>query len=181
MDQGLIPNRYAKALYKFALEKGAADRVYELMKCLCASFAGQPRLQEVVANPFVATEDKTGLLTTAACAKSTDTVFADFLKLLVENRRIDIVRLIALRYLDIYRRANNICLVKIVPATDMPADVVGKLHALVERHLPGATVEYTHLTDPSIIGGFIVDVNSERLDASLESELRQLRLKLLSK
>lgn len=103
MDQGLIPNRYAKALYKFALEKGAADRVYELMKCLCASFAGQPRLQEVVANPFVATEDKTGLLTTAACAKSTDTVFADFLKLLVENRRIDIVRLIALRYLDIYR------------------------------------------------------------------------------
>ena len=30
MDQGLIPNRYAKALYKFALEKGAADRVYEL-------------------------------------------------------------------------------------------------------------------------------------------------------
>ena len=116
MDQGLIPNRYAKALYKFALEKGAADRVYELMKCLCASFAGQPRLQEVVANPFVATEDKTGLLTTAACAKSTDTVFADFLKLLVENRRIDIVRLIALRYLDIYRRANNICLVKIVTA-----------------------------------------------------------------
>ena len=181
MDQGLIPNRYAKALYKFAFEKGAADRVYELMKCLCASFAGQPRLQEVVANPFVATEDKTGLLTTAACAKSTDTVFADFLKLLVENRRIDIVRLIALRYLDIYRRAKIICLVKIVTATDMPAEVVGKLHALVERHLPGATVEYTHLTDPSIIGGFIVDVNSERLDASLESELRQLRLKLLSK
>ncbi|WP_290381697.1 hypothetical protein [uncultured Muribaculum sp.] len=32
-----------------------------------------------------------------------------------------------------------------------------------------------------MIGGFIVDVNSERLDASLESELRQLRLKLLSK
>ena len=43
-------------------------------------------------------------------------------------------------------------------------------------------MEYTHLTDPSIIGGFIVDVNSERLRRFLlESELRQLRLKLLSK
>ncbi|WP_295730628.1 F0F1 ATP synthase subunit delta [uncultured Muribaculum sp.] len=181
MDQGLIPNRYAKALYKFALEKGAATRVYELMKRLCASFAGQPRLQEVVANPFVATDDKTALLSTAAGAESADTVFADFMKLLVENRRIDMVRAIALRYLDIYRRANNICLVKIVTAADMPAEVTAKLHALVERHLPGATVEYTHLTDPSIIGGFVVDVNSERLDASLASELRQLRLNLLSK
>lgn len=32
MNQGLIPSRYAKALYKFAVEKGKADRVYVLMK-----------------------------------------------------------------------------------------------------------------------------------------------------
>ena len=62
----------------------------------------------------------------------------------------------------------------------MPAEVKSEVACLVGRHLPGATVDYTHLTDPSIIGGFIVDVNSERLDASLESELRQLRLKLLA-
>ncbi len=30
MNQGLIPSRYAKALYKFAVEKGKADRVYVL-------------------------------------------------------------------------------------------------------------------------------------------------------
>ena len=104
MDQGLIPNRYAKALYKFALEKGSAERVYELMKCLCASFVEQPRLQEVVANPFVATGDKTALLTTAAHAAGDDTVFADFLKLLVENRRIDMVRPIALRAMILWKK-----------------------------------------------------------------------------
>jgi F-type H+-transporting ATPase subunit delta len=181
MDQGLIPNRYANALYKYASEQGAAERVYELMKCLCASFTEQPRLQEVVANPFVAINDKTVLLTTASGATSTDTVFADFIKLLVGNGRIDIVRTIALRYLDLYRRANNIYKVHVVTATEMPADVLGKLHSLVERHLGGATVEYDHAVDASLIGGFVVDINSERLDASLESELRQLRFKLLSK
>ena len=45
MNQGLIPSRYAKALYKFAVEKGKADRVYVLMKNLEAAFAAQPRLQ----------------------------------------------------------------------------------------------------------------------------------------
>lgn len=54
MDQGLVPNRYAKALYKFAQEKGQARRVYELMKQLADSFAGQQKLQQVVANPFCA-------------------------------------------------------------------------------------------------------------------------------
>ena len=50
MDQGLIPNRYAKALYKFALDKGEASRVYELMKNVAASFAGQPPLGDLGRN-----------------------------------------------------------------------------------------------------------------------------------
>ena len=64
MDQGLIPNRYAKALYKFALDKGEASRVYELMKNVAASFAGQPPLGDVMANPYVPSGDKTGLMMT---------------------------------------------------------------------------------------------------------------------
>ena len=50
MDQGLIPNRYAKALYKFALEKNEADRVYELMKNVAAWFVGATQLNAVLAN-----------------------------------------------------------------------------------------------------------------------------------
>lgn len=180
MDQGLIPNRYAKALYGFALEKGEATRVYELMKALSASFAAEPRLQEVMANPFVAAPDKTRLLDTAAGAGEADTVYADFLKLLVENRRIDMVRTIALRYLDIYREANRIYPVTLTTAAPLPKETVERIHRLIESHLgQGATVEYTEEVDPAIIGGFVVNVNSERLDASLASELRQLRLSLL--
>lgn len=36
MDQGLIPRRYAKALYKFAQENGSDAAVYGLMKTLAA-------------------------------------------------------------------------------------------------------------------------------------------------
>ena len=66
MNQGLIPNRYAKALFKFASEKGEADRVYDLMKALVASFVAEPRLQAVISNPYIPADDKTRLLMTAA-------------------------------------------------------------------------------------------------------------------
>lgn len=181
MNQGLIPNRYAKALFKFASEKGAADRVYELMKSLAASFMAQPRLQTVISNPYISADDKTRLLTTAAHAdEKKDTCYADFLRLLLQNRRIEFARDIALAYLDIYRDANNIYLVKLTTAANLPEEEIKRLHDLVERHLNGASMEFSRTVDPELIGGFVIDINSERLDASVSNELKQLRLKLLS-
>lgn len=180
MDQGLIPNRYAKALYKYALEKNEAERVYELMKNAAASFVEQPQLGGVMANPYVPSRDKTGLLTTAAHASEADDCYADFLKLLVKNKRIEFFRGIALTYLDIYRKANNIYLVKILTAAELQQPEMQRLKDLVEKHLGESTVEYTFEVDPELIGGFVISVNSERLDASISNEIKQLRLKLLS-
>lgn len=42
MNDGLIPRRYAKALLKFAQEKGEAERVYTLMQTLSGSFVKEP-------------------------------------------------------------------------------------------------------------------------------------------
>ena len=66
MNEGLIPKRYAKALYKFACEKGADLGLYRLMGNLGRSFADNPALDSTVANPFVGDDEKIGLLKTAA-------------------------------------------------------------------------------------------------------------------
>lgn len=181
MNQGLIPNRYAKALFKFATEKGQASGVYGLMTKLAASFAAQPKLQAVIANPYISADDKTRLLVTAAGAdEKKDTCYSDFLRLLHSNGRIEFARDIALAYLDIYRKANNIYLVKVTTASTLPKEEIKRLHDLVEKHLDGASMEFSETVDPDLIGGFVIDINSERLDASVSNELKELRLKLLS-
>lgn len=181
MNDGLIPRRYAKALLKFATEHSAAARCYELMKTLTGSFEANEQLASVIANPFVDAASKVSLLTTAAGAAKTDTVYADFLKLLLENNRIDLIRHIALAYLDLYRKANNIYLVEITTAAPLDKKEMDRLHGIIDSHVKGAKVEYSEKVDPELIGGFTVTINSERLDASLKNELKQLRLNLLSK
>lgn len=181
MNDGLIPRRYAKALLKFACEKGQDKALYALMKTLSTSFAEQPDLCRVINNPFVPAESKIQLLTTASGAKADGTCFDDFLKLLVRNNRIGMAREIALAYLSIYRKANNIFKVDITTASQFPADEMMRLKELIERHVDGATVEYHETVDPELIGGFTVNIDSERLDASVKNELKQLRLKLLSR
>lgn len=180
MDNGLIPRRYAKALYKFAQEKGQAQRVYALMKELANNFETQRSLHEVMANPFVASADKLSLLITASGAEKKDICFNDFIKLLFENKRIDMIRDIALSYMIIYRKDNNIRKVEVVTASQLAPEVEMRLKDMIVSHLNGGTMEYTITVNPELIGGFVITIDSERLDASINNELKQLRLKLLS-
>lgn len=181
MNEGLIPRRYAKALYKVAVEKDATERMYLLMANLEKSFRNLPALTEVINNPFQATADKLMLLQTASGAEDGDTLFADFMKLLVDNNRLPMVESIARAYGDIYRQEKNIKIVRLTSAAPLSANDEKRLKELIERHLNGATMEFTAIVDPSLIGGFAIAVDNERLDASIDNQLKQLRLNLLSK
>jgi F-type H+-transporting ATPase subunit delta len=180
MDQGLLPRRYAKALYKLAVERNCDAEMYGYMQRIVSAYAASPALQQTIANPFVDAATKTQLLQSAAgTGTDTSATLADFIKLLVNNRRIDLARLIALAYLQIYRNANNIYSVEIVSAAQLSDADAKRLRALIDRHLNGATAEYSYTINPDLIGGFVVNIDSERLDASVKNELEQLRLNLL--
>lgn len=181
MNDGLIPRRYAKALYKYALEKKVDKRIYMLTANLVDAFASQHGLLTAVANPFVSVADKTKLLMAAAGAdEKSDPVFTDFLTLLAQNGRIEFIRDIALAYRDIYRQANNIRRVTVTSAEPLAAPEEQRLKSLIEKHLDGASMEYEARTNPDLIGGFTIEINNEKLDASVANELKQLRLKLIT-
>lgn len=180
MNEGLIPRRYAKALYAVAKEHGVDAKVYDCMNTMERNFAAQPQLKQVMANPYVGDADKISLLTTAADAAKMP-VLLDFFKLLAQNKRLDIALACALAFTDIYRKMHNIYKVNVVSASRMNPDEEKRLRALIERHLKGGSMEYTASVAPSLIGGFTVSVGNELLDASISNELKQLRLNLLSK
>lgn len=183
MNEGLIPRRYAKALLAFASDKGEDARIYSLMRELARSFEGRPALQEAVANPFVSDADKAALINIASglIAPASDPVMTDFLRLLAERRRIDLIRPIALAYIDLYRRKNNIYSVKVTSAAPLEAEALEKIKDNVARHLgQDAKIEFNDAVDPSLIGGFTITVGNEKLDASIANDLKQLRQRLLS-
>ena len=179
MDNGLIPHRYARALYKFALEHGSAGTVYEEMKQVIASFQTDPRLSKVLANPFVGNSEKYELLK-AAAGEKVENDFLGFVKMILENRREEYALKMALAYRDIYRKANKISQVKIITAVRLPEAEMNRLRTLVSDSFKDTKLEFSEQINPDIIGGFIIDVDDSRMDASISNELEQLRLNLLS-
>ena len=83
-------------------------------------------------------------------------------------------------YQKIYRDVNHIVRAQIITAAPLDKKILSRIEAIIEQHCPGARLEFEHMVDPGIIGGFVLNVGGEQLDASLEKELKQLRLKLIN-
>lgn len=181
MDQGLIPKRYAKAIYEVALASGAQKELYGTMQRVSAAFAAEPKLNATLNNPFVGVADKIALIKAAAGATADEALLERITGLLKQNGRIGMMREIAAAYENIYRKENKIYRVVVTAAAPMPQPEEDRLKSLIEKHLDGGSMEYTFRVDPDLIGGFTVSIENERLDASVKNELKQLRLTLIKK
>lgn len=178
MDQGLIPRRYAKALFMLAAEKGADTEVYAAMRQLCGAFDSEPELQRTIGNPHVDVADKEALV---AAVTSANPLIADTVRLLARNRRLDLLREVALSYVALYRSEHNIYRVDITSAAPLQTPELSRIQTLVNNHLPeNSTAEFSEAVDPTLIGGFKIAIDNELLDASVAGDFKQLRLKLLS-
>lgn len=188
MDSGLLPSRYAKALYESALEKGLSEGVYEAMSSLERHFNGQSgeRLLNAISNPYVAESEKEQLVT-SACEyagenrQNVSSLIEDFVKLLFKNRRLTLVRGVALAYISLYRKKNGIRRVSVEWASTPEATTEREMQNLIQRHIGNDKMEYSSAVNPELIGGYRIAIDNERLDASVLNEFNQLRQKLLSK
>ncbi|MBR1883285.1 MAG: ATP synthase F1 subunit delta [Muribaculaceae bacterium] len=179
MNDGLIPKRYAKALYKLALENGDTDQIYELLKPLSRGLKGLDDVKRVLLNPYVPAEDKGRVMMQLIGAKPGSSL-DKFMLLVIRNNRAEYLRKIALSYVNLYRQEHNIAKVEVTTATQLPQAEIDRIVDLVRNQMPDTTFEVEQELDPELIGGFTVKVGDVLLDASIKNELKQMRLKLHS-
>lgn len=173
MNTGLIPVRYASALLDFAESKSVQHIVYEEAKMLITQFNRFSQLSVALENPVLSIAEKRGFIVLATGNKISET-FDHFLSLLFENNRQGYLHEIVLKYVDLYRRKNNIFHCRLTTATVTEPEVEKKLVSLVEN-TTGGKVEFEKITDPEIIGGFLFEVDFMRWDASISGQLRRIK------
>jgi F-type H+-transporting ATPase subunit delta len=177
VDTGRISTRYAKALYAYAAELKEEDVLFEEMKTLSGSFVAHKSLQSVMENPTVSSEDKQKLLTTAG-GNSVCKSYNSLLNLLAKNRRESYTQMIALSYQKIYKKEKGIITGKLTTVHPANEKVMQKLKTLIAGENK-FQVDFITKINPNIIGGFILDVDFNQLDASVKSQLNRMQ-KLLT-
>ena len=172
MDIGVISTRYARALLKSATDAKLEDQVYQEMMTLDKSFTDVPVLRQTIDNPMLDKAKKQMLLETAAGGKPC-TLTQTFIALVLKEDRENMVQFMAYSYVMLYRKQKNVIRGKLTTAVAVSPAMEQKMRRMVESHAQG-TVEFETEVNPDIIGGFILEYDTYRMDASVKSKLNNI-------
>ena len=178
MDIGVISVRYARALLKGATDAKIEDAVYAEMQQLAKSYVEVPQLRFTIDNPMLSKDKKEVLLLTAVGEKPSDLTKA-FIQLVLREGREPVMQFIANSYVTLYRQQKNVIRGRLITAARVSPDMEQKMRRMVESKTNG-TVEFETEVNPDIIGGFILEYDTYRLDASVKAKLNNI-LNQLSK
>jgi len=76
-------------------------------------------------------------------------------------------------YVTLYRKQKNVIRGKLTTAVAVTPDMEQKMRLMVEKHAQG-TVEFESEVNPDIIGGFILEYDTYRMDASVKTKLNTI-------
>ena len=177
MDNGRISVRYARALFQLAEEQHCEEAVYKgLMRFAHNYLLAIAQFNEVLADPIVAQEEKVKLLEMAVGDPLHDTL-KQFITFVAEQKREDKMFLIAMKYMEMYREKHNILSTQVTTATELTEESYEKIKAFIKQTFDADAEMEVHI-DPSLIGGFILDIENTRMDASVAGQLNALKNRL---
>ena len=176
MDIGVISVRYARALLKSATDQKLEDAVYQEMQLLAKSYVEVPQLRHTIDNPMLSKDKKEALLTTAVGNKPS-ALTKTFIQLVLKEDRESVMQFIANSYVTLYRKQKNVIRGRLITAARVSPATEQKMRQMVESKTNG-TVEFETEVNPDLIGGFILEYDTYRMDASVKAKLNSILTQL---
>lgn len=201
MNTGIIATRYATALLKLVEETGSGELVAAQVQVIEKALDEVPDFRRAVDDPAVAAVQKISLFE-ASLKDSMAQELHKFLELLIRNGRIGDVRLVLTTFVTEYYRSRHIKRARLVvadpalldpeptPSDSVPVEgplrqaqrpaLESRLRDLVEKQTGCRLILKTEV-NPSLIGGFVFEVEDTVLDASVSRQLDFIRRQFIEK
>jgi F-type H+-transporting ATPase subunit delta len=175
MNRSIIVTRYARSLVKLVGETGQGSIVCAQAEKLYKAIHEVPELQRMVtaADDVVPSSEKLKLLQTAL-GEPLSPELDRFLNLLTRNGRMELVEEVLRDFVNLYNRSRGVRKAHLTVVTEPSERLLQRLKDLVKKKT-GDDVLIEVDVDPSLIGGFVFDIDDYLLDASVKRQLDRIR------
>lgn len=173
----VVAQRYARALVDVALKAGQAEPVRNELAAFADIVAESAELRGVLANPAVAREKKQAILMKLATRTGASKTVRNFLMILVDNRRAQLLPRIREAYDEQLNLRMGVAEAEVTSARELNADEKTKLIAALGK-MTGKRVQAQYKQDAALIGGTIVRMGSTIYNGSVRDQLQRMREKL---
>lgn len=173
MNESLLAGRYAKALLAYADEVGEAEALYPILLRLGRTLRRDYGAVEVVSNPTLSEKVRCGFVV-ALAGEEPPVSLERFVRLVFDHNRERLLGEMARAYTKLYRQSRGITHAKVTASQPLDEEAMGRLKEIIRRRR-GGEVELDVEIDPDLLGGFILHIEGEVLDASLKGQIERIR------
>ena len=171
-SHSLIARRYAKALFELA-DGPMLDTVARDLEAVQAMLAGSDDLRRMAASPLVGHTQRVAAIEAIASAAGLDDLTKKFLGVVATNNRLAALDGIITAFLGDVSTRRGLRQVYVTTARPLEDARRQALEASLNQALAARTSLIVRV-DPSIIGGLVIRVGSQLIDASVKTKLDRL-------
>lgn len=162
---------YAKAVFEQASNNGRVEQWLELLALLSA-LAENSKVIELVNSPGLTAEQKADQII-AICGDSLDEATANFVRVLADNRRLNLLPEIFQQYHSLKAEREKTLDVDVIAAREIGNEQRLRLVSGLERRLQ-RTINLIVTVDPALLGGVIIRAGDTIIDGSIRGRLNKL-------
>lgn len=174
-----IAEPYAEALMSLAQSQELTDRFGEDVAGLLDALKQSNELKQFLANPIIQADSKKAVLGQIV-GDQVHPYMRNFLMLLVDQRRIAFLEAIGKQYQALLRKLKQAVLAEVTSAVELNDEQKQAVREKVISVTGAREVDLETSINPDLIGGVVIKVGSQVIDASLRGQLRRISLRLSS-
>jgi len=179
IEDQTLEGRYATALFMASHKK--LDKVQTDLQAINKLLDSSPDFKLMVESPGIQPEERTDALVEMTKILKTDESVVNFLKVLVENKRLHLLERMIDVFEEFYRAEKNLVLCQVTSATELAkgprAEVAAALQTRVGKD---SKLLINYDVNPALLGGLVVKMGNAVLDNSVASRVEQLQKQLLA-
>ncbi|HYE09513.1 MAG TPA: ATP synthase F1 subunit delta [Patescibacteria group bacterium] len=173
----IASKRYSQSLFEAATDQDKLDLTFEELAGLKRVIEDNQAFFKVLEYPFITFNEKIKTVN-EVFSKSFDTIICDFLKVLIEKDRVNMLNEIIRDFEELYYDYKRLLKVQVKTAFELDEDYkVRLIDKLKEVFKQEVVIEVS--TDPSIVGGLYIRAKDKVIDATIKGKLDKMKDNLL--
>jgi len=175
MADSRVASRYVRSLLGLAVEHNALEPVHKDMLMFDRVCESNRDFLVMLRSPVIKHELKRDILEKLFKSRVHALTWA-ILDIITRKNREPLLPAIADNFHKAYNEYHKIGFASVISAVPLDAKLRAEIDAVARKLSERTKTELVEKTDPTLIGGFILNVGDKQIDASIASKLRALKL-----
>jgi F-type H+-transporting ATPase subunit delta len=176
---GALPTRYARALFQAARHGNVLSEVENDLRALGETLTENGEFTALMMNPGLTDQEVRAILNSLSSKLNLHPVTRQFIDLLLEKRRLDLISTIPLYFHRLFLDDQGEVEVRVTSAIDLDDGTKARIHTHLERK-SGKKPQIGWETRPEILGGLIIEWPDSIHDGSLARKLSVLEERMIA-